>query len=447
MSLVRLVYPHDVKKVVNEIIDEVNGTNLKYESSIKPTLDLDFANNSYSIYDSFENSFVKKPLADILTFTRGTVANGVNALGKLSEAAIDKPRLVFDGETGEAEGLLVEESSTNLLINTTTLAGWVSADKVEVTDSGIASPIDGLNWLRLTEIVTDKTEFYRDQFVSVTAGTYYTVSCYVGEQTGGRTFSLRLPTLIQGTSTSIMDPSTGVILVHPNTTSGATARVERVTGGWRFIMENCLASTTGTAIIRLQLRVGNSTTTHAGAGLSVLCTAPQFEPKPYATSYIKTEASQITRINDNAVRTLGSEFNSDEWTVFVAMNDVGGGNFPRVFSFFTDSSNRIFLRKTSATSDKSTSYELYAVIDGVLYDDTNFAAPNDKFVVTYSNGLVSVYSVNGFEQSLSVICPAFEKFYIGGEATPTATLTACFNRVSIYPRALSPTDCIKLTKL
>jgi hypothetical protein len=61
-------------------------------------------------------------LRDILTFTRSTTATYFDIDGTLQTAAIDEPRIEYDPATGAVRGLLIEESRTNLLLNSDTLA-------------------------------------------------------------------------------------------------------------------------------------------------------------------------------------------------------------------------------------------------------------------------------------------------------------------------------------
>lgn len=100
------------KDYVNQL-DNARKQEIGSVTKVKPTIDLDFAKNEYEIYDSVDNSFQKKPIADILT-----VINGIGSVetprGRIeSTSASNTPRLTF--KDGEPQGLLVEESRTNYL--------------------------------------------------------------------------------------------------------------------------------------------------------------------------------------------------------------------------------------------------------------------------------------------------------------------------------------------
>jgi hypothetical protein len=76
-------------------------------ASIRPTLLLDFAST--------------KKLDSRVTFTRSSTATVINELGVLQVVASGVPRFDHDPVTGESLGLLLEESRTNLLLNSATL--------------------------------------------------------------------------------------------------------------------------------------------------------------------------------------------------------------------------------------------------------------------------------------------------------------------------------------
>jgi hypothetical protein len=76
-------------------------------ASIRPTLLLDFAST--------------KKLDSRVTFTRSSTATVINEFGVLQVVASGVPRFDHDPVTGESLGLLLEESRTNLLLNSATL--------------------------------------------------------------------------------------------------------------------------------------------------------------------------------------------------------------------------------------------------------------------------------------------------------------------------------------
>jgi hypothetical protein len=85
-----------------------------YKPSVNPILDLDFANQEYSEYE-VPTGKTSKPLADVLDVTRGSDASYTDPTGMTRTTSANTARLTYDAETGVSEGLLVEESRTNLV--------------------------------------------------------------------------------------------------------------------------------------------------------------------------------------------------------------------------------------------------------------------------------------------------------------------------------------------
>ena len=77
-------------------------------NSIRPSLILDFARS--------------QTVDPRITFTRASSATYFNSLGVLSTAANNVPRIDYNPATGVCNGLLVEQASTNIVLNSTTLS-------------------------------------------------------------------------------------------------------------------------------------------------------------------------------------------------------------------------------------------------------------------------------------------------------------------------------------
>ena len=77
-------------------------------NSIRPSLILDFARS--------------QTVDPRITFTRASSATYFNSQGVLSTAANNTPRIDFNPATGRCLGLLIEDNSTNILLNSATLS-------------------------------------------------------------------------------------------------------------------------------------------------------------------------------------------------------------------------------------------------------------------------------------------------------------------------------------
>jgi len=90
-----------------------NVLGYNFVPTVKPTIDLDFADDEHGCIGL--NGFVRKPLEDVCTIARGSKATYYDARGRLCTSEPDEARLTFNPDTGESEGLLVEEARTNLV--------------------------------------------------------------------------------------------------------------------------------------------------------------------------------------------------------------------------------------------------------------------------------------------------------------------------------------------
>jgi hypothetical protein len=92
--------------------------------NLRPTLNLDFTNT--------------KSLDPRISFTRSSGGSYVGQDGFIKYAGINEPRFDHDPITGECLGLLVEETRTNLLPNSTVSSG--DSNTTVVVDQSILSP-------------------------------------------------------------------------------------------------------------------------------------------------------------------------------------------------------------------------------------------------------------------------------------------------------------------
>ena len=83
-------------------------------AGMRPSLDLNFA-ESKSLTDATTGT-------NLVTFTRASNGTYVDSDGIIQTAIADQPRFDHDPTTGDSLGLLIEESRTNILLNSATLS-------------------------------------------------------------------------------------------------------------------------------------------------------------------------------------------------------------------------------------------------------------------------------------------------------------------------------------
>jgi hypothetical protein len=230
-------------------------------------------------------------------------------------AAYYGPRFDYDPVTLAAKGLLIEEQRTNILLYSEQLdnAAWIKSNAT-ITANATTSPDGTANAEKLVENTANAQHFVL-QLPSATASTAYTFTVYL--KAAERT---RAALIDSGGSsaTSVFDLSSGAVV----STSNCTASVSSSGNGW-YRCSITFTSAVGQTGVNARVFLVNTgtNTTYTGDGTSgIFVYGAQLEAGAFATSYIPTVASQVTRSADVATMTgtnFSSWYNQSEGT-FVA---------------------------------------------------------------------------------------------------------------------------------
>jgi uncharacterized protein (DUF2164 family) len=431
---------------IGDLTGNAATANALRKPSVNPTLDLDFANNDYTIYDSFANSYTDKPYADMLTVTNG-VATGFDAIGVLRNSVANNIRLVFDPETGVSQGALVEPAATNLLLRSEEFdnASW-GKTRSSITANTIVAPDGTLTGDSFVIDTTAATTHALAQSVSVVSGTSYTFSIHAkskeisqinmrfnaGFPTGNVTFDLVNGTL--GTGGTI-----------------DAATITPVGNGWYRCSFTQTANATLSVAAQIFLAVGNSITIASANGFdSVFVWGAQLETGSVPTSYIKTEASTVTRVADVINRTTGLETNVLQGTIFTEFISQNLGN--SVVSLGNNTAvNRIRIGVDSSGNILgqvfvgSVTQALLTINIGGTGESLNKKV---KAAITYKENEIVVYA-NGIASSVdnTASIPQITTLRLGNAVLAQQSLIGTISKIELYPRALTEAECIALTTL
>lgn len=248
-----------------------------------------------------------------ITFTRASGATRTAQNGLLEAVASGVPRIDYDPVTLACRGLLIEETATNLLLqsNGFQTASWSKGAGVSFTADTTAAPDGTVTAGTLTGAVdTGHNGSNLAQAVTVTANTSYTASSY-HKTLGATTFGMRLR---DGTGSATATP------LQTPTSAWQRAQVTHLTA----------AGASG-----LSTRIGN-----ANGDVSVAYA--QLVAKQFPGSYIPTTTAAATRAADVALM-LGSDFS--DW-----FNPVEGTLVIRFASIGAMVANRAALSLSDGTS-------------------------------------------------------------------------------------------------
>jgi hypothetical protein len=233
--------------------------------TVRPTLDLNFERD--------------QRLDSRITYSRNSTATYLGSDGLIKTALVNEPRFEFDTD-GNCLGFLIEESRTNVGIYSDQFNQWTN-DGVSVTANATTAP-DGTTTADLVTGVSGNRRIYLINVIS--NGPVYTYSIFVKKNVGS---TIRFDNINVGSTATEFNFDTGVLTLSGNFTSGT---VTSYLNGWYRIS---LTYTSNGASASLGPYFVNTND-------SCYMWGYQFELGSFATSYIPTTTTSVTRSADNA---------------------------------------------------------------------------------------------------------------------------------------------------
>jgi len=233
-------------------------------------------------------------------------------LATTTAAKYDQPRYVTGKDGTAAHALLVEESSTNLILQSNTFnTTWIK-DSTNTLNAADAFGIANSAWTIEDSSAAAVQSFYQQVTAgSLTAGQTYTSSVYVKKTVGATTypsFNLASASFTRGGG-CVIDTNNGIAVAHATRTGSTidptTVSVDTVGD---FIRVKLSVTVGATGIYYAQfIPAGMSSVTTSGnttASLlgSTIIHGFQIGLMPYATSYIPTTTAAVTRAAEYATQ-------------------------------------------------------------------------------------------------------------------------------------------------
>ena len=245
-------------------------------------------------FNDENNNF--KPLP--FSFSRNSSGTVVNKEGLIETVGVGEPRIDFKDNTKGA--LLLEPERRNSLLQSNQFdTTWSLSSSISLTSgqSGVGGSTDA--WLLKK---TDASSRYINQSITLSSSTY-SYSVFAKKESGNWLYVRLADSGGSLASTSYFDLENGVV----GSTSANSLSTQSYNNGW-YRCEIKFTHSIGN--VRMYPAVGNGSPSGGSGGEGIYIQYAQLEEGSYATSYIPTSGSAVTRVldtcyNDNLANVIG----------------------------------------------------------------------------------------------------------------------------------------------
>ena len=340
-----------------------------------------------------------------MTFSRGSSATRVNAQGLIEDIASNLPRIDYTDGCGS---LLLEPQRTNLLPYSEAFdnAYWTKSDASVV--SGFVSPSGDLSAFKLVASATTGQHILTttNYVLSVNNNSPYNISIFVK---AGEYSKIGIREARNNGSYCTYNLSTGSLIEESGT--NGLSKIESFLNGWYKITLPYTTLSLSQSLPQIFALNDNYVSgnpnnySYTGDGASgIYIWGGQLEQGSYATSYIPTQGSAVTRLADACNNGGNSEvINSTEGVLYAEVAALADDGTNRAISI-SDGSTANVVRFYYSTTDnrivgniKSGGSTVFTY-NNVLTDATDFI----KIALSYKANNFKMY-VNGLEVSIDTI--------------------------------------------
>jgi len=339
------------------------------------------------------------------TFTRSGSATRINSQGLIETVANGVSRLnypLIDGKVVGCPSHLLEPASTNLITYSEDFSNAYWVKNSSTVTSGFMSPDGTLNAYKIIANANNSAtahSIYHNPGFSITSGLDYTATAYLkydNQQYArfefGSTGGMGIPLSQRSV---VVDLINGTI----NTTvSPAKATIKKFTGGFYEVSLTTTPAASGVTSSGISFTDASGNNIITNGNESIIAFGIQAENLSYATSYIKTTNSVVTRSAETANNSGdAATFNDSEGVLMAEISALVDDNSFRYISISDGtSSNTIRLYYTSTSN--SVTYQVrfggsLEVLSTVTVNDiTNY----NKIAVKWKLNDFSIF-INGLE--------------------------------------------------
>ena len=386
--------------------------------TIKPSLNLNFARS--------------RALDPRITFTRSSVGTYVGRDGLIKTASENEPRFDHDPDTLESLGLLLEEPRTNIAEYGTIVGdsnGWYNRPAFNTSINNTISPDGTQNATLITNLNAESDpDLYSFEQYAIGSDKTLTHSIYVKSPDA---FNVGREINFRGKRTVGTASSWGQKFI-------LTAEWQRITITHTYQSDN----TQGRAYIGSD----PNTTDPAGAATGCLFWGLQVEAGSFATSFIPTSGSTVTRAVDQAYILgdnvpLGSGV--DEYSIYVRGRLLTTTNYSGIsrglVGMGSSTNNRIRIPHNNAGfvevySGGTLQASLTTSDIGTTERQIALAVKKDDFAMSMDGGTVQTDTSGDIPSSIDTIGLGQSSY----DAPPVTYPSTCYIRdFRIYPKRLT----------
>jgi len=248
-----------------------------------------------------------------LTFTRAsTVATYINSNGYVATATTNEPRFDYSPTNiGEPRGLLIEAQGINICTASETFntGFWVFSVTALTTESSDVNPKGTLGSISVAPVSNGSGRYMNAFATGLTTTNIYTYSIWIKAKGTDAVEFIAFNSIgpINSGISIISQPSNGNAIV--SNSPGIAPRISGLSStGWTRVAVTTSAALGGTGNGNFRLYPSN--TIASTTADSIYIWGAQLEAGSGASSYIPTDASQVTRAVDTAIIAAGTNFSS-----------------------------------------------------------------------------------------------------------------------------------------
>jgi hypothetical protein len=387
----------------------------------------------------------------VSAYTPTTTAPITNYIPALRTAQAGQARFDHAPLTGESLGLLIEEQRTNLITYSDDFANaaW-SKTRSSITSNTIVAPDGTLTGDKLVEDSSTNSHHIVQFMPSCISGTAYTFSLHLkAAERSFAIFTFSAASSVFNGAAVYFNLSAGTV---GTTGAGITASIQSVGNGWYRCSATQTAAATASGAVVVGTATADGTNSYTGNGFAGLYIwGNQQEAGAFATSYIPTVASQVTRSSDAASMTgtnFSSWYNADEGTLYADFASPSGVN-AYVATMTTvagvRNSGSFILNRTTANG----AFVFGRTAGGVNYDTgTTFASGvlAGKIAGAYTT-TIAKGSANGSSvlSSSATNIPQFNFLYIGSSIDFGGNINGTMKKLAFYPKSLPNAELVEMT--